>query len=374
MGKTRVLKWHAKNICMSFVLVIFFTTLSYAAHVTLKWDPNPEPDIKGYKVYYKIDSSGPPYDGAGALQGRSPITVLLADLADPNDPEFTLSGLNDSTTYYLAVTVYNDDTESDFSDEVTFTSQSPPEEIPPSITRQPTSQTVTDGQSATFSVTVSGTAPLSYQWTKGGNDIPGATSASYTTPPATLADDGSAFQCIVSNPYGEITSSAAQLTVNTSSPPPPTSDIILTAGFENGKTSWHFYTSGQGSFEVAAPAYSGTSAAKVTTVTSANNIQLYQYDIPLEPDTDYRLTFNAYSNSGHDMRVSVSKHVSPYTNYGLSRERIALTTKWQTYTVNFRTENFSAAVDDARLSFWFATDAAPGDVFWIDNVVLHVFL
>src|SRR2546422_2254966 len=62
--------------------------------------------------------------------------------------------------------------------------------VPPSITTQPTSQTVTAGQSATFSVAASGTAPLSYQWRKNGTAISGATSASYTTPATTTADKG----------------------------------------------------------------------------------------------------------------------------------------------------------------------------------------
>src|SRR5690348_14978731 len=54
--------------------------------------------------------------------------------------------------------------------------------VAPTITTQPASQTVTAGQTATFSVVASGTAPLSYQWQKNGATISGATSASYTTP------------------------------------------------------------------------------------------------------------------------------------------------------------------------------------------------
>src|ERR1035441_6846270 len=52
----------------------------------------------------------------------------------------------------------------------------------PVITTQPASQTVNAGQTATFAVVASGTAPLSYQWLKNGTVVPGATSASYTTP------------------------------------------------------------------------------------------------------------------------------------------------------------------------------------------------
>src|SRR5207249_8024356 len=47
----------------------------------------------------------------------------------------------------------------------------------PTITTQPVNQTVTAGQSATFTVVAYGTAPLSYQWQKNGANIPGATSA-----------------------------------------------------------------------------------------------------------------------------------------------------------------------------------------------------
>src|SRR6267378_3072912 len=53
--------------------------------------------------------------------------------------------------------------------------------VAPSITAQPVSQSVIAGQTATFSVTATGTAPLSYQWRRNGAAVSGATSASYTT-------------------------------------------------------------------------------------------------------------------------------------------------------------------------------------------------
>jgi hypothetical protein len=86
--------------------------------------------------------------------------------------------------------------------------------VAPSITTQPISQTVNAGQTATFSVTASGTAPLSYQWHKNGAIISGAISATYTTPAATTADSGAQFTVVVSNMAGHVTSSAATLTVN----------------------------------------------------------------------------------------------------------------------------------------------------------------
>jgi len=89
-----------------------------------------------------------------------------------------------------------------------------PAAVAPTITAQPSNQTVTAGQTATFAVVASGTAPLSYQWQKNGVNISGATSASYTTPATTRTDNASTFQVVVSNSAGSVTSSAATLTVN----------------------------------------------------------------------------------------------------------------------------------------------------------------
>lgn len=74
------------------------------------------------------------------------------------------------------------------------------------------------GESTKFSVTASGTAPLTYQWRKNEINITGATKASYTTPPATAADDGALFSVVVSNAGGSVTSDDAVLTLKT----PPT--------------------------------------------------------------------------------------------------------------------------------------------------------
>ena len=90
--------------------------------------------------------------------------------------------------------------------------------VAPSITTQPANATVTAGASATFSVAAAGTAPLSYQWQRSGTAIPGATAASYTTAAAVTADSGATFSVVVSNAAGNITSRAAQLTVNAVAP------------------------------------------------------------------------------------------------------------------------------------------------------------
>jgi hypothetical protein len=97
--------------------------------------------------------------------------------------------------------------------------------VAPAITSQPTSQSVTAPASATFSTTASGTAPLSYQWQENNSNIAGATSASYTTPPTTSADDGSTFDVVVTNSAGSATSNTVTLSVSTTSTPTNT-DIV----------------------------------------------------------------------------------------------------------------------------------------------------
>jgi DNA/RNA endonuclease G (NUC1) len=73
----------------------------------------------------------------------------------------------------------------------------------PSITTQPAGQTVSAGNTATFTVAASGTAPFSYQWRKDGTAINVATNASAGTATLTLtnvqAADAASYDVIVSN-------------------------------------------------------------------------------------------------------------------------------------------------------------------------------
>ncbi|MFT3870206.1 MAG: immunoglobulin domain-containing protein [Nibricoccus sp.] len=86
--------------------------------------------------------------------------------------------------------------------------------VAPTITTQPTSLTVAPGASANFSVVASGSS-LSYQWSKNGVAISGATNSSCTIGSATTSDAAS-YSVRVSNSAGAVTSSTATLTVSAS--------------------------------------------------------------------------------------------------------------------------------------------------------------
>lgn len=83
--------------------------------------------------------------------------------------------------------------------------------VPPAITTHPTNATVRAGQTATFSVAATGTAPLSYQWTFGSSPV-GADLATLTLLDIQPADAG-AYTCTVGNGAGTAISDPAVLTV-----------------------------------------------------------------------------------------------------------------------------------------------------------------
>ncbi len=91
--------------------------------------------------------------------------------------------------------------------------------LSPTITMQPSDQTVASGGTATFSITASGVSPLSYQWQKNQTNLTNSGHYSGCTT-ATLAvsscdsSDQTAYRCVVTNSYGSATSNQATLTLS----------------------------------------------------------------------------------------------------------------------------------------------------------------
>ncbi|MFT3831376.1 MAG: hypothetical protein QM691_16900 [Opitutaceae bacterium] len=100
----------------------------------------------------------------------------------------------------------------DTASSTTTTSSAPAVTVAaPSITAQPASLSVTEGTSASFSISATGDS-LSYQWYKDGSALAGATAATYTIASAATTAAGS-YTVSVVNSAGSVTSSAATLTV-----------------------------------------------------------------------------------------------------------------------------------------------------------------
>lgn len=120
--------------------------------------------------------------------------------------------------------------------------------LPPTITTQPASnQTVAQGGTATLSVSATGSGSLSYQWTKGGTAITGATSNTLTFP-TLQASDAATYACAITNTLNgttsTTTSASAVITVNT--PPTFTTQPVSKTIAEGGSVSFTVVANGSG--------------------------------------------------------------------------------------------------------------------------------
>lgn len=107
---------------------------------------------------------------------------------------------------------------------------------PPQIALQPKSVTNYASLNATFSVGAFGSVPLTYQWKKGGTDIPGETGTSFTVNSLTAGDAGN-YSVAITNAIGFTNSAVVTLTVlaiPTSEPAIP--GLVLHLPFENNLT------------------------------------------------------------------------------------------------------------------------------------------
>ena len=129
--------------------------------------------------------------------------------------------------------------------------------IAPIITTQPTNQTVTAGQSATFTAAASGTPNPTVQWqlsTNGGStwsNITGATSSTCTVANTTTSQNGYEYRAVFSNSAGSATTNAAILTVNSSSGNKTATFQEGVAGYAGGEdagidTQYAIYNGGNG--------------------------------------------------------------------------------------------------------------------------------
>jgi RHS repeat-associated protein len=90
--------------------------------------------------------------------------------------------------------------------------------FPPVIAVQPFSQSVCFGGAVVFSVSVTGSAPLTYQWLKSGTNVAGATDSSFTMANVSSLDSGS-YNVFITNQAGSISSTNALLAVYRQGPP-----------------------------------------------------------------------------------------------------------------------------------------------------------
>lgn len=114
------MRYSVRKPGLLFIMVVLFLLdleKLFAADAILTWNPNTENNIAGYKIYV----------GPSSQNYHPPIDV-------GNVTTWTLTGLAEGATYYFAVTAYNTSgAESGFSNEVSKTFVSTPDQTAPEI-------------------------------------------------------------------------------------------------------------------------------------------------------------------------------------------------------------------------------------------------
>ena len=166
--------------------------------------------------------------------------------------------------------------------------------VAPTITANPGSITVAVGSKATFTVSASGTGPLTYQWYKvdvssNVSAISGATAASYQTANTVNGDNNNRYYAAVSNAAGNAVSGAATLTVlsGIAANQPPTivsqpisatviegnaaAFTVLATGLNPLTYQWQLSINGGGAYNDIAAATAATYNTNITTLSQNNH-------------------------------------------------------------------------------------------------------
>ena len=91
-------------LTLLFVILSLLVPAAHAGDVTVAWDPNPEPEVAGYKIYF------------GTTPGSYTVSMNAGNITS-----MVISGLETGVTYYFAAVAYDSSgNESGFSNEISY--------------------------------------------------------------------------------------------------------------------------------------------------------------------------------------------------------------------------------------------------------------
>ena len=295
-----------------FVVTMFLSAIilagqatCFATNVSLQWDPEADPSVTGYKVYYQADSSVQPLKGTGATNGASPVDLK-------NLTSATISGLDPNHAYYFAVTAYNaSGVESPYSNLVAI-----PESVPPTVSLTSPANNAT--ASGTVSVTANATDNVGV--TKVEFYVNGALQATDTATPYVYSWNTSALAAgtytLMAKAYdaaGNVGQSGNVTVTVVNDTTPPT--VSLTAP-GNGATV-------SGTVALTASASDNVGVSRVEfygngTLLTATNVAPYSYNwnTTSVANGSYALTAKAYDAAGNvgqsaNVTVTVNNAATP---------------------------------------------------------------
>lgn len=179
----------------------------------------------------------------------------------------------------------------------------------PRITVQPASLAVALGGTATFNVTASGGAPLSFQWTFNGAEIPGATGATLAVRDIQPAQLG-AYAATVANADGSVVSTAAALNLASGSGqlywdfstatatgglPPDIGGGLVSQVNNNGTTALLTNASVSSGYSGASGGNNAGAAARTGPLNRADAAGSAHFELTLEAPTGRRIVVTSFS-------------------------------------------------------------------------------
>ncbi len=258
-GNYYVVVSNAYGVVTSSTVALTVTTATGDTSPTITTQPVAQSATVGNSVSFSVAATGSGtlayqwYDNGVAISGATAATYTIAAVALTDAGSYTVTVSNDAG----AVT----------SSAATLTVTSPAGSTP-TITTQPVSQTITAGNSVTFTVAASGTGTLAYQWYFGGTAISGATNSTYSIA-AVAATDAGSYYVTVTNSIGSVSSNAATLTVTTATgDTTPTITTQPVSQSVNTEQSVTFSVVATGSGTLTYQWYDGTTAISGATASS----------------------------------------------------------------------------------------------------------
>lgn len=188
------------NPCGSTISASANLTVNSLPSITV--NPSPQSACLNSPASFAISATGP-----GSLTLSFQWRRNGTNIASANSATYAIPATNASTagTYDCVVT---NSCGSTTSSSATLTLLSPP-----TITTEPASIAVCPNRQAAVTVVATGASPLSYQWRFNGNNLPGATNATFSILNAGTANLGN-YTCVITNSCGTVTSAVATLTHN----------------------------------------------------------------------------------------------------------------------------------------------------------------
>ncbi len=191
---------------------------------------------------------------------------------------------------------------------------------PVTITQQPASQSVFANSIVTFTVQANNAngAPIGYQWTRNGTDIPGAVGPSYSFGPVTVgADNGAVFAVKVAVVGSSAVSDNANLEVKPDDVKPTVLAVTGSGDLSKLTVSFsEFLESVSANDPFNYEIVGGTPTVRSATLGADGKSVTIIFENPLNPGTDYQLTVRGVKDLAENEILEVQ---APFRTYALRR-------------------------------------------------------